>query len=120
MKTTNTKELGYTKPLAQRTTSPRPSCLRRDLLPHGVEQVLNYYQAQGLTLSQYGDWRNAICPFHKDTKPSLRIRIETGSYRCMVCGAKGGSALDFHMMKHRMGFKEAARDLGAWVEGVGK
>ena len=118
MKTNTTKELGTTKPTARHISSPRHSCLQRDLLPHGAEQIWEYYLSQGLELSQYGEWRNTLCLFHKDTKPSLRIRLETGAFRCMACGAKGGGPLDFHMMKHRMGFKEAARDLGAWVEEV--
>ncbi len=77
----------------------------------------NYYAAQqGMTLKGGGAWRDAICPFHADTKPSLRINVERGAYRCMVCGARGGDVLAFHMHKHGLGFIQAAKELGAWVE----
>ena len=29
-----------------------------------------YYEQQGLKLSGGGAWRDAVCPFHSDTKPS--------------------------------------------------
>ena len=77
---------------------------------------ITYYEKQGIELKGGGAWRDAICPFHKDTKPSLRINIEKGAYRCFVCGARGGDVLAFHMHKHGLGFIEAAKELGAWME----
>lgn len=82
---------------------------RRDL-----PSSITYYQNQGITLKGGGAWRDAVCPFHEDTKPSLRINVERGAYRCMVCGARGGDVLAFHMHKHSMGFVAAAKELGAW------
>lgn len=83
---------------------------RRDLLPSPSE----YYVAQGLTLKGGGEWKSAICPFHDDTKPSLRIRLDSGGFRCMCCGAKGGDVLAFHMLRYNLNFKEAAKALDAW------
>jgi DNA primase len=82
----------------------------RDLLPDPAR----YFEAAGLHLYGRGAWRSAICPFHADTRPSLRINAETGAYRCMACGTKGGDVLDFHRARHGLGFQQAARDLGAW------
>ena len=76
-----------------------------------------YYHKQGIKLKGGGAWRDALCPFHTDTKPSLRINIERGAYRCMVCGAHGGDVLAFHMHKHGLGFIQAAKELGAWIGG---
>lgn len=73
-----------------------------------------YYADQGLKLTGGGEWRNALCPFHPDTKPSLRVRLDTGAFRCMVCGAHGGDVLAFHRQRHGLSFKEAAQQLGAW------
>ena len=78
----------------------------------------HYYPAQGLKLSGKGAWRDAVCPFHDDTKPSLRVRLETGSFRCMVCDARGGDVLAFHMQRYGLSFKDAAVALGAWVGGA--
>jgi DNA primase len=75
---------------------------------------LGYFEASGLRLTGRGAWRSAICPFHQDTRPSLRVNAEIGAYRCMACGAKGGDVIDFHRARHGLSFAQAARDLGAW------
>ena len=73
--------------------------------------------SQAIFLKGTGTWRDAICPFHQDTKPSLRVNVERGSYRCMACGARGGDVLAFHMQKHGLGFIQAIKELGAWIGG---
>ncbi len=83
---------------------------RRESLPTAID----YFTAQGVKLQGAGAWRSALCPFHQDSKPSLRIKLETGSFRCMVCGAHGGDVLSFHMQNYGLSFIEAARALGAW------
>lgn len=88
----------------------RGKYFRRDLLPTPGE----YYREQGLKLTGGSEWKNAICPFHHDTKPSLRIRLETGAFRCMACGARGGDVLDFHRLRYGLRFQDAAMQLGAW------
>jgi DNA primase len=83
---------------------------QRDRLPSST----TYYKAEGIKLVGGGEWRSALCPFHADKKPSLRVRLETGAFRCMACGVKGFDVLAFHRLRHGMTFVEAARDLGAW------
>lgn len=83
---------------------------RRERLP----DPLAYFEAEGIRLSGRGAWRDALCPFHADTRPSLRVNAETGAYRCMSCGASGGDVLSFHRRRHIVGFVEAAKALGAW------
>jgi DNA primase len=77
---------------------------------------ISYYESQNIKLTGSGAWRDAICPFHPDTKPSLRINAEKGAYRCMVCGAHGGDVLAFHQHKYGLNFVEACKQLGAWME----
>lgn len=84
----------------------------RDKLPNPVE----YFNTQGIVLKGKGAWRDAICPFHNDTNPSLRVRIDTGAYRCMVCGAHGGDVLAFHQNRYGLNFIESCKQLGAWME----
>lgn len=89
----------------------RPAfAFKRDHLPNPAV----YYDTQGLKLIGGGEWKSAICPFHKDTKPSLRVRLDTGGFRCMVCGVHGGDVLAFHMQRHGLRFIDAARALNAW------
>lgn len=83
----------------------------RDLLPNPSD----YYQNQGIKLQGLGEWKSALCIFHKDTKPSLRINIRFGGFRCMTCGEHGGDVLAFHQKRHRLNFTQAAKELGAWI-----
>lgn len=83
---------------------------RRDRLPSAAQ----YYRAEGLRLTGTGEWRSALCPFHIDATPSLRIHMDRGAFRCMACGVNGGDLLDYHRRQHGLGFVEAAKALGAW------
>lgn len=73
-----------------------------------------YFRSQGLKLTGGGEWKSALCPFHPDTKPSLRLRIDSGGFRCMACGAHGRDVIAFHMKLHNLDFISAIKDLGAW------
>ncbi len=86
-------------------------CFTRERLP----DPLRYFETAGLHLTGRGAWRSALCPFHDDHNPSLRVNAETGAYRCMACGERGGDVLAFHRARHGLSFTQAARDLGAWV-----
>ena len=61
------------------------------------------------------------CPFHnggQEKHPSLNIHAVDGHYRCHACGTAGGDVLAFYIAVTGKGFKDAARDLGAWGAGV--
>ena len=73
-----------------------------------------YFDSIGLALQGRGVWRSTLCPFHTDTRPSLRVNVETGAFRCMACNAHGGDVLAFERLRTGKAFAEAARDLGAW------
>ena len=77
---------------------------------------VNFYQAEGLVLIGRGKWRTAGCVFHDDKTPSLRINVESGGFICHGCGAHGGDVLAYAMQARGLGFVEACRELGAWVE----
>ncbi|MCP4600904.1 MAG: hypothetical protein GY847_10310 [Proteobacteria bacterium] len=84
--------------------------LNRSLLP----SVESYFTSQNMELIGRGIWRSTLCPFHNDTRPSLRINIESGGYRCMSCGMHGRDVIDFHRARYGLQFKEACADLRAW------
>lgn len=47
----------------------------------------------------------------------MRINLASGAWVCMSgCGARGGDVLAYHMAAHGLGFIEAAKALGAWVD----
>lgn len=74
----------------------------------------SYFESEGLVLKGGGRWRSALCPFHDDSDPSMRVNTETGAWVCMSCGTKGGDALAFHMERYDLDFIAAARALGCW------
>lgn len=81
----------------------------RSLLP----PASRYYREHNLRLRGMSAWQSALCPFHDDTRPSLRVQRGTGAFRCMVCGARGSGVLAFHMQRYSLSFLDAARQLGA-------
>ena len=84
---------------------------RRDRLPDPAK----YFAAEGLTIVGTGEWRSARCPFHHpDRDPSLRVRLASGSFRCMSCGEKGHDIVSFHQKQYGQDFVATAKALGAW------
>ena len=86
----------------------------RDRLPDPV----NYFDAEDVRLVGPGRWKTGPCHFHGGSD-SLRVNTASGGWCCMSCGAKGGDVLAFHMQRHGLPFVDAARALGAYIDGVG-
>jgi hypothetical protein len=76
-----------------------------------------YFTAELGALQGRGTWRDAVCCFHSDTRPSLRVNVQTGAFRCMTCGASGGDVLAFQMQRYEQPFPAAAKALGAMTGG---
>jgi hypothetical protein len=76
-----------------------------------------YLRARGwLTQRSSGEWVSIRCPAHKggeEAHPSLRISLRDGHFCCHACGASGGDVLALHRLVTGLGFRDAARDLGA-------
>lgn len=72
-----------------------------------ISQVLTAY---GIDLQKDGTkpgQMKGLCPFHEDTKPSLKVNVERGIYKCFVCGA-GGNTIDFVKEMEDCEVREAA------------
>jgi hypothetical protein len=82
---------------------------RREHLPNPRAY---YAWALGIPAGRSG-WVSTKCPFHEDGCPSLSINLEHGGFRCHACGAKGSDVVAFHMKRHGLDFKAAAKELGA-------
>ena len=88
--------------------------MRSHFRPHLLPAPEAYYQNEGHIFHGNGEWKSTTCPFHADHRPSLRVRLESGSFCCMVCGEKGGDVVAFQQKKYGQDFIEAAKSLGAW------
>ena len=72
--------------------------------------IVSVANGLGLNLKKQGRLYAAVCPFHDDHDPSLKINPQTGSYNCYVCGAHG-DVFDLVMKLRNCDFIEAAKEL---------
>ena len=68
---------------------------------------------QYVNLQKAGERYRAICPFHKDSKPSFYVRSD-GSFHCFGCG-KSGSVFNFLMEKNALRFPEAVTEVARYL-----
>jgi hypothetical protein len=83
----------------------------RDRLPGAI----TYFELEGVPLKGHGRWKTGPCHFH-GSSDSLRVNVQSGGWCCMNCGAKGGDVLAYAMQRHGLGFVDAARALGAYID----
>ena len=50
--------------------------------------ILSLFEKHCQNLQGKGKQRTALCPFHDDTKNSLSINIDNGTWNCKACGEK--------------------------------
>lgn len=63
-----------------------------------------------ISLTKRGANLEAICPFHADTKPSLKVNDAKGLYKCFACSA-GGDAITFVKEYKKIEFIEALKEI---------
>ena len=53
------------------------------------EQILEHYGIE--VVSSKGDELSVLCPFHEDTRPSLKANVARGVFKCFSgsCNAQG-------------------------------
>lgn len=72
--------------------------------------IVSVANGLGLNLKKQGRLYAAVCPFHDDHDPSLKINQQTGTFNCYVCGAHG-DVFDLVMKLRNCDFIEAAKEL---------
>lgn len=79
-----------------------------------------YTEETGFTVPDAHDkWFSTLCPFHEDNRPSLRVHIPGGGFRCMACGERGGDIINFVQIKHGLTFTDALYYLNRLYAGGG-
>lgn len=73
-----------------------------------ISSIIGFYHS----ISKKGLNFEAICPFHSDTKPSLKINDDKKIYKCFACGA-GGDAIRFVMDYQSIEFVDAIKEIAS-------
>lgn len=90
------------------TIMPSPRLDFKDLRTRA--SIATVFAAYGIELKKDGTRPGqfkALCPFHQDTTPSLKISTDKNVYHCFVCEAKG-NVIDFVMAKDGVEIRAAA------------
>src|SRR5215468_6896771 len=72
-----------------------------------------FFRANVAKFRARGRRATGLCPFHKDTNPSLSIDLDRGLFHCFTCKASGDIP-GFVMLRDGVSFPDACRSLGAW------
>ncbi|MGE3609108.1 MAG: DNA primase [Bacteriovoracaceae bacterium] len=71
-----------------------------------ISTIISHY----MSLNKKGANLEGLCPFHADTKPSLKVNDSKGMYKCFVCG-HGGDAITFVKEKKGLEYVDALREI---------
>ncbi len=71
-----------------------------------ISQVISRY----IPLNKKGQNHEAICPFHDDSNPSLKVNDSKGIYKCFVCG-ESGDGIKFVQNYRNKNFIESLKEL---------
>jgi len=71
-----------------------------------ISSVIMFYYP----ISKRGADYKGVCPFHKDTKPSMSVSDSKGVYKCFACGA-AGDAIKFVQDFKNLDFIESVKDI---------
>ena len=76
--------------------------------------LISIIESRGIRLEPKGKNYIGLCPFHKDTNPSLSVNPSTRLWKCFGCNA-GGDVIRFVELFDKVDFREAVRRLGLQV-----
>ena len=71
-----------------------------------ISSIISHY----MSLNKKGANLEGLCPFHPDSKPSLKVNDAKGMFKCFVCGA-GGDAITFVKDFTKVEFVDALKDI---------
>lgn len=71
-----------------------------------ISTIISHY----MSLNKKGANLEGLCPFHADTKPSLKVNDSKGMYKCFVCG-HGGDAITFVKEKSGLEYVDALKEI---------
>ncbi|MCE2406852.1 MAG: DNA primase [Pseudomonadales bacterium] len=92
----------------------RPGYFGREFLDQLTQRIDGpAFLSRFLKVEKSGDRYRAVCPFHKDSKPSFYIRND-GSFYCFGC-QKNGSVFNFLMEHNGDSFPDAVKEVAQFL-----
>lgn len=92
----------------------RPGQFGRDFINDLTNRIDGpAFLSRFLKVEKSGDRYRALCPFHKDSKPSMYIR-DDGSFYCFGCHKKG-SVFNFLMEQNGVSFPDAVKEVAQFL-----
>lgn len=82
---------------------PRPDELKARIDPLEFYRSAIGHFPDAVKRGKEGWTQNFRCPFHSpDDRGSFGVNLDTGAFRCFACQAKGGSVIDFLMLRDQV------------------
>ena len=78
------------------------------------ETPISTIVGQYIPLNKKGANLEGLCPFHPDSKPSIKVNDAKGMFKCFVCGA-GGDAITFVKDFTKVEFVDALKDIAGRI-----
>jgi len=78
--------------------------LREQIRETPISMIIGHF----IPLAKKGANLEALCPFHADSNPSLKVNDSKGMYKCFVCD-EGGDAINFVKEYKHVDFVEALK-----------
>ena len=79
--------------------------------------LLELVRASGVELKRHGGEWIGLCPFHRDTNPSLVITPAKHLWHCLGACQAGGSVIDWVMRREGVSFRRAGEHLRTALPG---
>lgn len=103
---------------------PNPHFQKCHFRPEQLEPPAKFYARElegSLSRPNHAGWSAApVCPFHhsdnrgkKKSRP-FAVRLDSGGFYCLKCGAGGKDIVAFLMLRDGLSFRQAAEKLNAW------
>ncbi len=108
-------ENSFSFPVAQTQTVMNSSFFENDFLDELTQRINGpAFLGRFLKIQARGNRHYAVCPFHKDNKPSFLIR-DDGSFYCFGCHEKG-TIFNFLMKRNGLSFPEVVKEVAQFVD----
>lgn len=78
-----------------------------------LSAALDHY---GVQYRQIPGWQTVVCVFHSETRPSLRVNVDSGGFMCQACGVTGGNIYAFVAAKEGVPYRDAVNIVAGWPD----